>query len=291
MESIQNCPVCGAYQFEDYLQCIDYTVSRETFTIQSCQSCGFLFTNPRPAESEMGRYYKAEAYISHTDSSKGLINKIYKQVRSITLNQKFSLIKPFLTNNRLLDVGAGTGAFLDFCKTKGVDVSGVEPDEDARGVAKLNYDLKLDAESAMGTFQDEQFSVITLWHVLEHVANLNERIIELKRVLSRDGRIFIAVPNHTSHDARHYRKHWAAYDVPRHLYHFDEDTIRQLFRKHGLELEKTLPMKFDSTYVSLLSEKYKTGRTNFLSGVFHGVFSNLTAKPNTWSSQIYVFKK
>jgi len=291
MEELKACPVCEGNRFDDYLKCIDHTVSRETFTIQQCKTCGFLFTNPRPTANEIGRYYKAEAYISHTDSSKGLINKIYKRVRSITLAQKFNLIKPALTNNQLLDIGAGTGAFLNYCKSKGVEVFGIEPDEDARKIATTNYALNLQGESSLTEFKNGQFSVITLWHVLEHVSDLNNRIEELNRLLTDDGRIYVAVPNYKSDDASYYRAAWAAYDVPRHLYHFEQKTIKQLFAKHNLHLEKTCPMKFDAFYVSLLSETYKTGKSNLIYGFLRGLLSNLKAKSNSWSSQIYVFKK
>jgi len=291
MEVLTTCPVCDGTLFENYMNCVDYTVSRETFTIQKCKTCGFLFTNPRPAESEIGRYYKAEAYISHTDSSKGVINKLYKRVRSITLRIKYTLIKPALTNNRLLDIGAGTGAFLDHCKRKGVDVYGIEPDADARAIAQVNYGLNLQEEPSIAQFKSEQFSVITMWHVLEHVSELNQRVVELRRLLTDDGRIYIAVPNHKSNDAKYYGASWAAYDVPRHLYHFEQKTIQHLFEKHKLHLEKVIPMKFDAFYVSLLSEQYKTGKSNLFRGFLRGILSNLNAKTDTWSSQVYVFRK
>jgi 2-polyprenyl-3-methyl-5-hydroxy-6-metoxy-1,4-benzoquinol methylase len=291
MEVLTTCPVCDGTLFENYMNCVDYTVSRETFTIQKCKTCGFLFTNPRPAESEIGRYYKAEAYISHTDSSKGVINKLYKRVRSITLRLKYTLIKPALKNNRLLDIGAGTGAFLDHCKRKGVDVYGIEPDADARAIAQVNYGLNLQEEPSIAQFKSEQFSVITMWHVLEHVSELNQRVAELRRLLTDDGRIYIAVPNHKSSDAKYYGASWAAYDVPRHLYHFEQKTIQHLFEKHKLHLEKVIPMKFDAFYVSLLSEQYKTGKSNLFSGFLRGILSNLNAKTDTWSSQVYVFRK
>ncbi len=291
MEELKNCQLCGGSVFEQRFNCIDYTVSKEYFSIVECKGCGFVFTNPRPNDSDLGKYYKSETYISHSDSSKGIVNKLYKLVRKVTLKQKLKQIQPYLENNKLLDIGCGTGAFLNYCKLSGVDVLGIEPDEDARNFGKSQYSIDVHPESTMVELNAESFSVITMWHVLEHVGDLNKRVDEMKRLLTPNGRIFIAVPNHKSADAQHYRENWAAYDVPRHLHHFDNQSITRLFGNHGMHLENVLPMKFDSFYVSLLSEEIKTGKRNLLKGMYQGLISNLKAEKNTWSSQIYILRK
>lgn len=289
MVNLSECPVCSGTQFSSFLQCTDHTVSQESFSIVRCTGCGFLMTNPRPDNADLGRYYKSEQYISHSNTSKGWVNRVYKIARSFTLAQKYKLVKPYASENGLLDIGCGTGAFLDYCAEKGLNVEGVEPDEDARKFAQSEYGFQLKTEDALDEWPDAQFSAITMWHVLEHVPNLSERIAQLKRLLSARGRIFVAVPNHTSADAHHYRQYWAAYDVPRHLWHFSPATIRTLFNKHGFVLERTLPMKLDAYYVSLLSERYKNG--NALGAFWQGFRSNWLAGNDKWSSQIYVFKK
>lgn len=291
MEVIEKCPLCGTESFNHWLTCEDYTVSRESFAIVRCDECGFLFTNPRPKEDQLGRYYQSEAYISHSDTSKGIVNKLYKIVRKITLARKYRMVKPYLRTNRLLDVGCGTGAFLDFCKRKGAEVYGVEPDAGARGMARDKYGIEPKEEAALKLWPEKNFDVITLWHVLEHVPRLNERVVELRRLLNDEGRLFIAVPDYRSADAGKYGKYWAAYDVPRHLYHFDRQTIERLFRNHDLVLERVLPMKFDAYYVSLQSEKFKHGRTRLFPAFFSGFHSNRKAKKGEYSSQIYVFRK
>jgi 2-polyprenyl-3-methyl-5-hydroxy-6-metoxy-1,4-benzoquinol methylase len=293
MEQLNHCPVCDSTVFEDYLTVQDYTVSQEKFKIVNCTTCNFKFTNPRPDENAIGEYYKAESYISHTNTSKGLISKIYQEVRKFTLKGKLNLINRLSPNKgKLLDVGCGTGMFLNVARENGWKVNGIEPDEGARGIAETTNQIKI-KEEVLSSFQNETFDVITLWHVLEHVHRLNETAEWLKERLAKDGSVIIAIPNHESKDAEIYQAQWAAYDVPRHLYHFSQKTITALFANHGFELKETLPMKFDSFYVSMLSTKYQSGNINYLKAFVDGLKSNLSAEKNNqnYSSLIYVFKK
>ncbi len=293
MEQITNCPVCQNNTFENYLEVQDYTVSQEKFQIVTCKSCGFKFTNPRPNQNEISKYYKAESYISHTNTSKGLIAKIYHTVRRYTLKGKLNLINNlYPAKGKLLDVGCGTGMFLNEARENGWKVNGIEPDSGARQIAEEINKATIKTE-ILSSFQNEQFNIITMWHVLEHVHLLNETVEWLKERLSENGSLIIAVPNHESKDAEIYQAQWAAYDVPRHLYHFSQKSIKQLFEQKGFRLEKTLPMKFDSFYVSMLSTKYQAGKINYLKAFIDGLKSNIDAGKNNenYSSLIYVFKK
>lgn len=293
MEQLNNCPVCQSQTFEAYLTIKDYTVSQEQFKIVTCKKCGFRFTNPRPDGEAIGRYYKAESYISHSNTSKGLISKIYQGVRKFTLKGKLNLInRLFPSKGKLLDVGCGTGMFLNVARENGWKVNGIEPDTGARAIAEETNQIKIKGE-VLNSFKNETFEIITLWHVLEHVHELNVTIDWLKERLSKNGSLIIAVPNHESKDAGIYQEYWAAYDVPRHLYHFSQKSIKKLFTNHGFELKETLPMKFDSFYVSMLSTKYQTGNINYLKAFTEGLKSNLAAEGNNqnYSSLIYVFKK
>ncbi len=292
MKEYQECPICQSKDFDNYLECKDFTVSQKPFNLVSCSDCSFVFTNPIPLESEIGSYYESEEYISHSNTSKGLINLLYQNIRNHTLKKKVQLLESLSKSKNLLDIGCGTGEFLNTCQKNGFKVEGIEPSVPAAEQARKNFSLNVNDESHLENLEDESFDFISMWHVLEHVYHLNNRVLQLKRLVKNNGFIIIAVPNRTSYDAQHYKEHWAAYDVPRHLYHFSPKNIEQLFSNHGLQLFKTLPMKFDSFYVSMLSEKYKTSKSNLIKAFITGLKSNLNAgNKNEYSSQIYIFKK
>jgi 2-polyprenyl-3-methyl-5-hydroxy-6-metoxy-1,4-benzoquinol methylase len=253
-----------------------------------------LETFPKPKEDELAFYYESENYISHTDTRKSIIEKLYQIVKNYTLNSKLKLINSFNTKQKnILDVGCGTGDFLLNCKNNGWDVIGVEPNTKAKSLAenKLNIQTTSKIYEDLSEIKTKKFDVITLWHVLEHVPNLDVYISNLKKILKQHGVLIIAVPNYKSYDATYYKQFWAAYDVPRHLWHFSKKSIQLLFAKEKMEVHKILPMKFDSFYVSLLSEKYKSGKNNFLKAFFIGWLSNIKAFRNKeYSSLIYVLK-
>ncbi|WP_254846460.1 class I SAM-dependent methyltransferase [Hymenobacter sp. CRA2] len=272
----------------------DHSVSHESFAIVQCTNCSFLLTNPRPDAASIGRYYESEDYVSHSDSNQGLINQVYQVARTFTVRQKVSLVnKQAPRRGRLLDYGCGTGYFLAACQKSGWQVSGLEPNETARKLAEHNTGQPINAGD-LSLFETASFDAITLWHVLEHVHDLNGTLKQLTRILKPDGVLVVAVPNAESPDAQYYREQWAAFDVPRHLYHFTAKTITKLFRKHHLQLRQTLPMKLDAFYVSMLSEKYRAERNGgLLAALRAGYKSNRQAAQNggQYSSLIYVASK
>jgi 2-polyprenyl-3-methyl-5-hydroxy-6-metoxy-1,4-benzoquinol methylase len=269
------------------MSCVDYTVSKESYELLLNKEFNMMVTQPVPLDLE--NYYKSEDYISHTNASKSVVDKIYQKVRKCTLQNKLKLINSFnFTDKKLLDIGSGTGDFLSTCRNDNWTVFGVEPNEDARTISE---NKKVNAISDLSLLEETNFDVITLWHVLEHVANLLEYIEVLKSKLNPNGVLIIAVPNYKSFDANHYKEFWAAFDVPRHLWHFSQTSIKKLFANVSMRVEKTLPMKYDSYYVSMLSEKNKSGSTNFLKAFYIGLLSNLKAKSTSeYSSLIYVIK-
>ena len=290
---LKECPSCNSSSINKKLSCCDHTTSKETFTIVSCGTCGFTFTNPRPKEENLENYYNSEMYISHTNKKSGLFNWMYQTVRRYTIISKLKLLKSICKKGVHLDIGCGTGEFLNACEGAGYTTKGIEPSKKARDQARSNYSLDVSKSTELSQFKTEEFSSISMWHVLEHVPELNKTIIELGRIVEAKGKLIIAVPNHKSWDANYYKKYWAAWDVPIHLWHFSKITIEKLFSKHGLSLVKTKPMIFDSFYVSLLSEEFKTGKKLYLKGFFIGLVSNImgivTQKGH--SSIIYVFEK
>lgn len=294
METLPSCPICDNKSFVPFLVCKDHTVSKKDFNIVSCTACGFKFTNPRPLESDLGAYYQSADYISHSNTRKGLISKLYQRVRNYTLGKKLRLINK-LNNGpgTILDIGCGTGEFLNVCKRAGWITKGIEPDAGARNYGISQYGLDVADEDALKSLTNASCDIISMWHVLEHVPHLNARIEEVKRLLKDKGTIIIAVPNCSSKDAVKYGSFWAAYDVPRHLYHFTPKDMRTLIDKHGMKVTQVLPMRFDSYYVSMLSEKYSTGKTRLLPALLTGLRSNMAASGTgeTYSSQIYIIKK
>jgi len=291
LESVNYCPICKGNHFTLFNRCIDHTTSGETFSIYQCSTCNFLITSPRPDANSIGKYYQSENYISHTNSSKSVIDKIYKSVRSITLQWKLNLIQKHQKSGTILDYGCGTGEFLNTCKTASWKCFGVEPSAEARQKAEHLTNLKL--SQSLSEIASNKFDVITLWHVLEHIEDLNEKLSELKNHLAQDGTIFIAVPNYESLDGKLYQSHWAGYDVPRHLWHFSQTTMGKLLSNHGLKLKEVVPMKQDSFYVSLLSEKYLHPNRNIvltgLSALLAGLKSNHAARSNqNYSSLVYI---
>lgn len=290
-----QCPLCGSSSIALRFSTTDFTVSNQLFEVWSCQNCTGAFTQNVPDAASIGPYYKAESYISHTDTRKGLVNRLYHWVRTITLKQKGQLVCA-TTGKRsgtLLDIGAGTGAFAAHMKLLGWDVTALEPDPETRLKAKELHQLELKDTSALFSLQESHYDVITLWHVLEHVHDLSGYLNRIRELLRPGGVLVIAVPNFTSKDAAHYGATWAAWDLPRHLYHFSPASMQQLVTAKGLHSLGTRPMWFDSFYVSLLSEQYKTGRQNLIAGAWNGLRSNIQAwlKPDTCSSLIYLFRK
>lgn len=271
-----------------YLKVKDYSVSKEIFELHHNPEYDMLLTFPKPTLEKLASYYESEDYISHTDGKRSLFERMYHLIKNIALKKKVNLINVQSLKGKLLDIGAGTGDFLVAAKKDGWQTTGVEPNEKAQTIAiakGVNFAANL------SDLENYSFDVITMWHVLEHVPNLDDYIIELKRLLKPNGTILIAVPNFKSFDANYYGRFWAAFDVPRHIWHFSKIAIEKIFAEKEMKLVEVLPMKFDSFYVSLLSEKYKTGKMNFIKAFFVGLKSNTSAKQTKeFSSHIYIIK-
>ncbi|MFY7965381.1 MAG: class I SAM-dependent methyltransferase [Chitinophagaceae bacterium] len=281
-----NCPCCDSKNFSKLLSAKDYTVSHEEFDVLVCSNCTIAFTQNVATQDAIGKYYQSQSYISHSDTKDGFISKVYHSVRNITLVSKLKLVQK-------VTVGAGTGAFTNTMMQAGWNVTALEPDDIARSNAKSKYGLDLKSPSELFNQTAESFDAITLWHVLEHIHTLKDYLKQFQAVLKRDGRLVIAVPNYTSYDASYYKQFWAGYDVPRHLYHFSPASMDVLAKQFGFTIEATKPMWFDSVYVSMLSEQYKTGKQNLVKAFFVGMMSNLKALFNSkkCSSVIYILKK
>lgn len=275
-----------------HLKVKDHSVSGEFFELIQNSEFGFLETTPQPSSDKLYDYYKSEDYISHTDSKRNLFEKAYHLVRSISLKKKLKLINSFSKEAKnLLDVGCGTGDFLQTAQNNNWNVLGIEPNEKARAIANKKTNNSVFEVEQLLKFESHSFDVITLWHVLEHLPNLQEQVSILKKLLKPNGTLIIAVPNYKSFDAIHYAEFWAAFDVPRHLWHFNKESVSKLISKFQMKVIKMKPMWFDAFYVSMLSENYKTGKMNLIKGFWVGLLSNVKSIfTKEASSLIYVIK-
>jgi 2-polyprenyl-3-methyl-5-hydroxy-6-metoxy-1,4-benzoquinol methylase len=275
--------------YQHFLTVKDHSISKEEFKLYRDESIDLVITYPQPNETDLASYYESDDYISHTDSKRSLFEKVYQVVKNSALKSKLKLINDLQKSKGvLLDIGAGTGDFLVVANNNGWQTIGVEPSDKAKKIAKTKNVSFIESTTSI---EYQSIDVITMWHVLEHVPDVNSQIKELKRLLKPNGTIVVAVPNFNSYDAKYYGPFWAAYDVPRHLWHFSKKSIQQLFEREKLQLVKTLPMYFDAFYVALLSEKYKNGSMNFIKAFFIGLKSNWKASiSKEYSSHIYVIK-
>jgi 2-polyprenyl-3-methyl-5-hydroxy-6-metoxy-1,4-benzoquinol methylase len=276
-----------------YLSVKDHSVSEEEFQLIYNEQFGMLETSPQPSEEQLPKYYQSEDYISHTDAKRNWFERMYQFIKTISLKRKLKLLDSFNSQEKkLLDVGCGTGDFLKVAKDNNWQVCGVEPNSSARAIAnQKTINCVFDTDELL-KLKKESFDVITLWHVLEHLPNLENQIAVFESLLQPNGRLVIAVPNYKSFDANYYKSYWAAFDVPRHLWHFSQNAISKLVEQKGMTVVKTEPMTFDSYYVSLLSEKYKNGFMNPIKAFWIGWRSNWKAKQSgEFSSLIYVIKK
>lgn len=271
-----------------YIQVKDFSISGESFSLIEDKELQLLKTIPQPTLENLGIYYESEDYISHTDGTRSLFEKIYQLVKTNAIRKKVKLLSKYNQKGTVLDIGAGTGDFLVEAKKQGWQITGIEPNLKAKQIA---ISKNVNFADSLESLQNHSFDVITMWHVLEHIPDLDFQLRELKRLLKPNGTIIIAVPNFKSFDAKYYKEFWAAYDVPRHLWHFSKIAIKKLFWNYKIKLLKIKPMWFDSFYVSLLSEKYKSGKMNFIKGFLVGFYSNLIGVfKKEYSSHIYVLK-
>ena len=287
-----KCPWCGSEKAQINLWLKDEFLSKEDFHICECLNCGLSYTMPRPNKEKIGEYYKSEEYYSHQENKKGFIPRLYESVKKVNLKHKYNLATQGLNVGKMLDIGCGVGDFLHTAEAHGWKCTGVEPSEDAKAIAKTKTKANIINSEDMEKIPDATFDLITMWHVLEHVDDLKWQIEQLHRLTKTKGRIVIAVPNYKSYDAQYYKELWAAYDVPRHLSHFNKNVLTKIFKSKNLELVRTDKLIWDAYYISYMSEQYKQHKFPLLKGTFRGCISNCKARhTKEWSSMVYIFEK
>ena len=287
-----KCPWCGSENAQLHIELKDLFLTQEPFKILECKDCGLLYTTPRPNKDEIGKYYKSDEYYSHQENKEGFIPKVYEKVKSINLKNKYTIATEKTRKGKILDIGCGVGDFLHTMEQHGWEGTGVEPSEEAKAIAKKRIKAQLFSSEEQENLTIGSFDVITMWHVLEHVDALRWQIQQLYRLCKPGGRIIIALPNYKSYDGQYYKAAWAAYDVPRHLNHFNEETIIKIFEESHLKHIKTKKLHWDAYYISYMSEKYLHHSLPLLRGAIKGMISNCKArKSGEWSSLVYVFER
>ena len=289
----KKCPWCDSDNNHQFLKLKDYFLTQEDFEILECNDCKLLFTTPCPAPDKIGDYYKSEEYLSHNDEKRSLFARIYNIVKNTNIKNKFNIaVGNKQSAVRILDIGCGVGDFLNYAKEKGCKITGIEPNDDARKIAEKKLNIKVFSPAELENLPDNSFDIITMWHVLEHVADLKTEIHHLQRLLKNDGRLILALPNYKSFDAEYYKDKWAAYDVPRHLNHFSRTSIENIFKETKFQLTDIKPLKWDSFYISMLSEQYLGNGNSFIKGTITGWKSNRKAKNSgEYSSLVYILIK
>lgn len=287
-----KCPWCGSDKAQINLWLRDEFLTKEDFHICECLNCGLLYTMPRPGKDKIGAYYKSEEYYSHQENKKGFIPKVYEAVKKTNLKHKYKLATSGLTVGNVLDIGCGVGDFLHTAEMHGWECTGVEPSEAAKVIAQKRMHGRIISSEDLENIPEGYFDLITMWHVLEHVDDLKWQVEQLRRLVKPNGRIVIALPNYKSYDGQYYKELWAAYDVPRHLNHFNKTTLTKIFKASGLELVKMDKLRWDAYYISYMSEQYKLHSLPLVRGAYRGWISNCKARRSgEWSSLVYVFKK
>lgn len=290
MKKHSFCPICAGEQLMEYAHVKDYFLTQEVFNVDQCIECGLLLTNPFPEKSEISKYYDSSEYFSHPNKKKSIIGWAYEWVKKRNIRYKFKLATSGIIAGNVLDIGCGSGDFLFYAKNNFWNVTGIEPNDNARAFSQKITESLIYHPEEINSIADNSFDVITMWHVLEHVEDLNEQCKQLRRLIKPGGRIVIALPNISSDDAKRYGNYWAGFDVPRHLYHFRFDQIRMLMNKHGFGFLKREPLHWDAYYVSMLSEKYRNARINPFRFIINGWISNIKArKSREFSSNVYIF--
>lgn len=295
MAEVRSCPVCGGADFSDLFAARDHLVTGDSFRIAQCCGCGLFATAYPPDEEDIGRYYQSDEYISHSDKNDGLTEQFYHLARKYMLGRKRRLVSRATgkKTGTIIDIGSGTGYFASFMQQSGWNVTGVEINDRAREFSSAKFGISTLAPSAINDLDDASADCVTLWHVLEHLYDPGKWMGEVHRILTVEGRCIIALPNIESSDAQWFGEHWAALDVPRHLWHFSPDTIMRLAEEHGFVCEAVRPLPLDLFYISALSYRNRGRRVALLRGVATGLFLSIVNlfRRNKASSLIYVMAK
>ena len=262
-----NCIVCGGDIFSDYLTVEDN--QGEIFSLKQCK-CSLVLTSPRPCSSAICEYY-SEEYKPHSNahSDSSLLIKIF---RKISYSWKARLVKRVANENvNMLDMGGGDGALAFYIKNKISNVHVYEKDIDC-----IHHINSIIMEEGIGnmfstadyeSLKDGYYNIVTLFHSLEHIHDIDKLFLNINRITKKNAKMIIAVPNITAAEIDFLTNKWAAWDVPRHLYHFNFKTLSKLLNKNGWEVVGSRSM-FQDTFFNI----YMSLKGNYVKKIFSCFF-------------------
>lgn len=295
MSDTGHCLVCGSTDTSALFAAKDHLVSGESFLLERCNDCGFVFTASPPGENEIKEYYISEEYISHSDTRSSLTDHAYHLARSLMLRKKHNLL--MLLNGgkpgNLLDIGSGTGYFAGYMKNRDWNVTGIEISDRAREYSISRFGISVLDPDGISAVGDGYADCVTLWHVLEHLYDPGRWMSEIRRVLNDNGHCIVALPNTASADFKWFGPDWAALDVPRHLWHFFPGNLKKFARKYGFSCISVKPMPLDIFYISILSYRIRGYRFPLPAGILTALclsIMNIFSRERA-SSLIYVLTK
>ena len=213
----------------------DYIKSGDLFQLYKDNNSGIVWTSLDKNHNHE-YYYLSEKYIPHKEK-KGFFGFLYLFVQKIMFRYKLNNLKNHINKNKtVLDYGSGDGRFAKYLNQLHIKTMTYDP-----LVKKLD-------ESEPHSYQtpENQVDTLMMWHVLEHIPDLESSIKAIYNSIKNNGSLVIAVPNIDSFDSKHYKQCWAGLDVPRHLYHFNHESLINFIEKQGFIYNYRKPLIFDS---------------------------------------------
>ena len=284
-----HCIICSSKYASSFISLNDrLSNSSKKYNLLKC-ICGFIYLNPRPDIGEINHYYKLDNYDPHKESFNSFWNTAYHYVQKVTLNWKYRIITKYIKKGSLLDIGGGKGEFAQFINKKGWDVTFQDNMTDLNRRENNSFFVR----ELSNVNSTKRFDVITLWHSLEHIHNIKYLFDSINNMLKDSGILIIAVPNMNAPERKFYKYTWAPYDAPRHLYHFNLDSLNKLCQNKGYYIMSKYSLYQDIPYNVILS----TSRYSFFQliktilVICYTFLYTLCAGPKYSSSLLIVCKK
>jgi len=266
MEELETnlCPLCNSDKSTITFNGKDFLYSKKDFTVVSCSSCGVMYTNPRVKKNQIGNYY-FKGYSPYKPVKRNpLLRTMIDLSGNIFGNINIEIHKDIKSYNfkTVLEVGPGSGSLLQFLKKNNYQVAGVEIDNDcverikAQGIECYCGELS-DYKRMLGT---RKFELIILCHVLEHLYNPREIIEIIYSLLSDNGILYMILPDVGSIEAKLFGKYWIGWDLPRHVVHYNRNTVRDLLTKSGFKVISIRKNISSSFFIESIGFRFLNGK-------------------------------